>query len=453
MLAPCRPVALLLALLLTACARTDHPAGGAPPEAVKTVYLAVVGACAAGNADALWALMTPRLQGELEATARTVAGLDASTVKAFYGRESVGEHRGGKAFLEASMGAGASGGELCREAAAWQVLGSEYVGEDGYAYAVGRSDRIVHGLQLTRAGGRWKLDRIVKGVRDRPPPSEPVAAAAPPPPEPRAPTAPQTPQLTRGQRIQRWVAAKLKGHDNNMAAFRVADIDKRGSGHSIYIKNQFEFTCGLKFDAYGNPNMMTGCKGGAGWRATPARIKLSCKTDDRGRELCRGRYRLHSGSGYASSATFQFFRRLTKAEREALAAIAAEAESADAGAAPAAAASTAPPKPKTPGHPLLGAWKCTFRSGKYTYAPMRCRITRRGGGYYIEKLQGSQRIRGTLSDKGDTLVFKGRYHCPHGDCDGPAHGTFRKQGKTWVAQVHHTDPRGHKFETGVTLRR
>jgi hypothetical protein len=93
--------------------------------------------------------------------------------------------------------------------------------------------------------------------------------------------------------------------------------------------------------------------------------------------------------------------------------------------------------PAAPTHPLLGAWRCAFRSGEYAYPPMACQVRRTGAGYTLEKTQGSQRIKGAMTLEGDArFVFSGLFFCPHGACDAQVHGVFtRKSREQWVGTL------------------
>jgi hypothetical protein len=103
-----------------------------------------------------------------------------------------------------------------------------------------------------------------------------------------------------------------------------------------------------------------------------------------------------------------------------------------------------------PSHPLLGAWRCSFRQQEFAYPPMACHIRRKDGGYFLEKTQGSQRIKGTITLQGDDrFLFSGLYFCPFGSCDAQTSGSFeRKSRDHWVGKL-----REGGFETVVTLRR
>lgn len=66
--------------------------------------------------------------------------------------------------------------------------------------------------------------------------------------------------------------------------------------------------------------------------------------------------------------------------------------------------------------PLLGDYRCTFEP----YPPMRCSISRRpDGSLWLEKHDGSQRIRGTLVEREQgvrSYAFQGTFFCPWGAC-------------------------------------
>jgi hypothetical protein len=107
-------------------------------------------------------------------------------------------------------------------------------------------------------------------------------------------------------------------------------------------------------------------------------------------------------------------------------------------------------EPSAPAHPLLGRWRCAFRSGEYAYPPMACEIARKDGRYTLEKTQGSQRIKGSLALEGDArFTFKGLFFCPHGACDTEVQGLFmRKAADRWTGVLNAKD--GADFE-GVVV--
>jgi hypothetical protein len=81
---------------------------------------------------------------------------------------------------------------------------------------------------------------------------------------------------------------------------------------------------------------------------------------------------------------------------------------------------------------------------------MACEIRRKDGGFFLEKTQGSQRIKGTVTPKGeDRFDFEGLYFCPFGACDEKVRGSFERQSRDhWVGKL---DDGG--YDTVVTLRR
>lgn len=93
--------------------------------------------------------------------------------------------------------------------------------------------------------------------------------------------------------------------------------------------------------------------------------------------------------------------------------------------------------PSAPAHPLLGSWRCAFRSGEYSYPPMACEIRRKDGEYTLEKTQGSQRIKGKLALEGEErFKFSGLFFCPQGACDAEVKGNFTRRSRDhWVGTL------------------
>ncbi len=119
----------------------------------------------------------------------------------------------------------------------------------------------------------------------------------------------QASRPTREAKIAAWVAGPLTGHDNRVAAFRTVDVKKKGSGHTIFIKNQFQWTCDLEFDDTGSPSKLRNCvSGDPPWNTKTNPIALTCTTDET-KEICRGKYKLGSGN-FTSTETMQIVRRL-----------------------------------------------------------------------------------------------------------------------------------------------
>ena len=92
--------------------------------------------------------------------------------------------------------------------------------------------------------------------------------------------------------------------------------------------------------------------------------------------------------------------------------------------APARAGSPSAP-PASEGTKLIGAYRCTFTQGEYSYPPFRCSISRRGAALWLEKHTGSQRIRGEVTPTNDGFHFSGTFFCPYGDCTRPVSGDFQ----------------------------
>ncbi len=87
---------------------------------------------------------------------------------------------------------------------------------------------------------------------------------------------------------ERWVGGGLIGADNEVAAARQVTITEHASGYSIYIANQFGFTCTLTASSSGNPKELSDCvsKSNPDWRVF-APVELLCRPN--GAEyLCEG---------------------------------------------------------------------------------------------------------------------------------------------------------------------
>lgn len=107
-----------------------------------------------------------------------------------------------------------------------------------------------------------------------------------------------------------------------------------------------------------------------------------------------------------------------------------------------------PLKPRRPSDPLLGDIRCKFDD----YPPMRCTISKKGASYWLEKTQGSQRIRGTLTKEGEGLVFQGEFFCPMGACTSSARASLRKTDTGWAGTIFH-DQDGTPMRTPLVLSR
>lgn len=126
------------------------------------------------------------------------------------------------------------------------------------------------------------------------PNSDAAAIASEPPDDPAA------------ERKAAWLRASLVGRDNDVAAFRFAQITPDPKlGFRLFVKNQFALVCGLSFDPGGRPFEATGCKGE--WRAKEATIRFSC-TDKPTGELCRAPFTLVSPDGFGTSGALEIVR-------------------------------------------------------------------------------------------------------------------------------------------------
>lgn len=100
---------------------------------------------------------------------------------------------------------------------------------------------------------------------------------------------------------------------------------------------------------------------------------------------------------------------------------------------PARAGDPPPAAPSTGDKALIGKYDCSFKQGEYAYKPFKCTITRTDGKLILEKLSGSQRIKGELVPTESGWRFEGVYFCPKGSCDSVARGDFRRVGPRELA--------------------
>ncbi|MBK9030677.1 MAG: hypothetical protein IPL61_04950 [Myxococcales bacterium] len=74
-------------------------------------------------------------------------------------------------------------------------------------------------------------------------------------------------------------------------------------------------------------------------------------------------------------------------------------------------------------------WTCQIDD----YDPQPCRLARRGDGWFISKLLGSQRFRGAIAFTPDGARLSGEYFCPWGDCTMPIDVAFTRDGDRYQA--------------------
>ncbi len=77
-----------------------------------------------------------------------------------------------------------------------------------------------------------------------------------------------------------------------------------------------------------------------------------------------------------------------------------------------------------PGFTDGALWTCQISD----YDPQPCKVSRRGRGWQLVKLLGSQRFAGALAKAGDGLAFDGGFFCPWGACDAPMRVQFDPDG-------------------------
>jgi hypothetical protein len=83
-----------------------------------------------------------------------------------------------------------------------------------------------------------------------------------------------------------------------------------------------------------------------------------------------------------------------------------------------------------------GDYACTLTSDGYTYQPYLCRVATTAGVTRLVKLEGSQRVRGTVTFSGDTALFHGEFYCNGGGCNRPVDAAFaRVADSTWAGGI------------------
>ena len=79
---------------------------------------------------------------------------------------------------------------------------------------------------------------------------------------------------------------------------------------------------------------------------------------------------------------------------------------------------------------MLGKYSCSFISesnlGRYEYPSFQCVIKNKGNDLWLEKLSGSQRIRGAITATQAGFDFEGEFFCPYGDCSSRAFASFTR---------------------------
>ncbi len=72
-----------------------------------------------------------------------------------------------------------------------------------------------------------------------------------------------------------------------------------------------------------------------------------------------------------------------------------------------------------------GDYLCSFEQQGFQYPSFACRVYRDSDGRKVlDKLTGSQRIRGWISDRERGFDFAGQFYCPYGACDESVNGQF-----------------------------
>ena len=88
-----------------------------------------------------------------------------------------------------------------------------------------------------------------------------------------------------------------------------------------------------------------------------------------------------------------------------------------------------------------GDYACTLTSGGYTYQPYLCRVATSDGVTRLVKLEGSQRVRGTLTFGSDANAqFHGEFYCAIGGCNRPIEAVLAQTAPhTWAGGIGEDD--------------
>jgi len=78
------------------------------------------------------------------------------------------------------------------------------------------------------------------------------------------------------------------------------------------------------------------------------------------------------------------------------------------------------------GNLVEGEYLCSFNSDGYQYPNFPCRVYRDNTGRKVlEKIAGSQRIRGYVDEVDGGFDFDGDFYCPYGACDQQVRAQFQ----------------------------
>jgi hypothetical protein len=86
-----------------------------------------------------------------------------------------------------------------------------------------------------------------------------------------------------------------------------------------------------------------------------------------------------------------------------------------------------------------GTYACNFKSGGFQYADFACVVSQGADGRMtLEKVNGSQRIRGTVAPFQGGFDFNGTFFCPYGSCTENSSARFIEQNGTFVGSLSHS---------------
>jgi hypothetical protein len=142
------------------------PPGSVPvsgPPSPDRLATSVVAACLVQNADALWKMMSPRLQSEIDDRATQVRRAAGSNLHRLYGYKGrTGDFRG-LAYLHTIMNGDDSPANLCWRVKEWEWSPAVPTAA-GHVVPIERGDYAM-GLTFTKNDQGWQLDQMSQWAR------------------------------------------------------------------------------------------------------------------------------------------------------------------------------------------------------------------------------------------------------------------------------------------------
>ena len=144
------------------------PVSPATRPGYEQVLSSVLRACRKRNPDALWNLMTPRFQSEInDQAAQLREALPIADLQQLYGYRGRPKAFTGLAFLRYAIKSGDhSPDNPCSDAKQWKVKQSVPTA-GGYLVVIDRPQSFSFGLRFSRKNQIWYLDQITKSKKTK----------------------------------------------------------------------------------------------------------------------------------------------------------------------------------------------------------------------------------------------------------------------------------------------